>query len=152
MSAAPPLPTELAELRIDHIAVAVDDLDVAAAAYRALGLRVAGPDETVADQGVRVRALQAGDTLLELMAPLPGEGPVARFLERRGPGLHHIALRVADLTDLLSRLKAQGARLIDEVPRAGRANTRICFVHPSFTGGVLVELVEPPAGGAASPA
>ncbi|HKI57007.1 MAG TPA: methylmalonyl-CoA epimerase [Trueperaceae bacterium] len=150
MSAAPPLPAALeglalGRLALDHVAIAVEDLDAAGAAYATLGLQPAGADETVADQGVRVRALSLGDTVLELMTPLGPGGPVARFLERRGPGLHHIALRVADLDTLLARLQGQGARLIDTRPRAGRAGSRIAFVHPAFTGGVLIELVEPAA-------
>jgi methylmalonyl-CoA/ethylmalonyl-CoA epimerase len=143
MSAAPPLPAALGDLAMDHVAIAVSDLDAATAAYRALGLEVAGPDETVADQGVRVRPLRAGTALVELMAPLTEDGPVARFLARRGPGLHHVALRVTDLEALLGRLAEAGAPLLDSVPRRGRAGTRIAFVHPRFTGGVLVELVEP---------
>lgn len=143
MSPAPPLPAALADLALDHVAIAVTDLDAAATAYAALGLRASGRDETIAEQGVRVRVLAAGDSALELMVPLEREGPVARFLERRGPGLHHIALRVPDLDGLLARLQRERAQLIDSEPRAGRGGSRIAFVHPSFTGGVLVELVEP---------
>lgn len=143
MTAAPPLPAALSNFSVDHVAIAVSDLDAATAAYRALGLEVAGPDESIADQGVRVRPLRAGTAVVELMVPLTQGGPVARFLARRGPGLHHIALRVTGLEALLERLAASGAPLLDTVPRGGRGGSRIAFVHPSFTGGVLVELVEP---------
>lgn len=142
MSAAA-LPPSLDGLALDHVAIAVQDLDAAARAYAALGLAVAGGDEAIADQRVRVRAMTVGGTVVELMTPLGPEGPVARFLERRGPGLHHIALRVRDLAAVLERLQGEGARLIDRQPRRGRAGSRIAFVHPSFTGGVLIELVEP---------
>lgn len=149
MSAAPHAAAHgapgLEDLALDHVAVAVADLDAAAAAYRALGLGPAGDDERIPDQGVCVRALSTGCAMLELMAPLGPEGPVARFLERRGPGLHHIALRVDGLDALLARLQRDGAPLIDDRPRPGRGGSRIAFVHPSFTGGVLVELVEPAA-------
>lgn len=135
----------LDELELDHIAVAVEDLDRAASAYAALGMAVSGGDEDIAGQDVRVRALALGASVLELMAPLGPDGPVARFLGRRGPGLHHIALRVPDLDAALARLRHDGAQLIDIEPRDGRGGSRIAFVHPSFTGGVLVELVEPAA-------
>jgi len=142
MNAAADLPEPLAGLALDHVAVAVADLDEATRAYTGLGLEVAGADEVVDDQGVRVRLLRLGETLVELMTPVRADGPVGRFLDRRGPGLHHIALRVAALEPLLARLRSLGAPLIDETPRAGRGGTRIAFVHPRFTGGVLVELVE----------
>jgi len=143
-AAAPGVPG-LDGLALDHIAIAVHDLDASAAAYAALGLEVAGEDEHITDQDVRVRALVAGGSVVELMAPLGPEGPVARFLERRGPGLHHIALRVKDIAAVLARLEGEGARLVDREPRRGRGGSRIAFVHPDFTGGVLVELVEPAA-------
>ncbi len=142
MRTASGLPGPLSRLALDHVAVAVRDLDASAAAYRALGLEAAGDDETIDDQGVRVRPLRLGDTLIELMQPVGPDGPVARFLAKRGPGLHHIALRVEALEPLLGELLSAGAPLLDEVPRRGRAGTRIAFVHPDFTGGVLVELVE----------
>lgn len=138
-------PRGLAGLELDHIAIAVHDLDRAAAAYAALGIEAEGEDEDIAEQDVRVRVLAVGGSVLELMAPLGPDGPVARFLDRRGPGLHHVALRVPDLGAMLGRLMREGARLIDEEPRRGRGGSRIAFVHPSFTDGVLVELVEPAA-------
>lgn len=142
MSADPRLPEPLAGLALDHVAVAVEALREATTAYLALGLSPAGEDETIEEQGVRVRPLRLGDTLVELMEPIRPDGPVGRFLARRGPGLHHIALRVTAIEPLLARLRAMGAPLLDEEPRPGRAGTRIAFVHPRFTHGVLVELVE----------
>jgi methylmalonyl-CoA/ethylmalonyl-CoA epimerase len=146
--AAAALPAGLAELRLDHVAIAVADLDAGSAPWLALGLARHGADEVVADQGVRVRAFVLGDALLEVLAPLGPDGAVARFLERRGPGLHHVALRVADLVSELRRLEGLGAELIDRAPRAGRAGTLVAFVHPRWTGGTLVELVEVRAAGA----
>lgn len=142
MSPDPRLPEPLDGLALDHVAVAVEALDAATSAYLALGLRRAGEDETIEEQGVRVRPLRLGDTLVELMEPTRDDGPVGRFLARRGPGLHHVALRVSALEPLLARLRAMDAPLLDEAPRPGRAGTRIAFVHPRFTHGVLVELVE----------
>jgi len=139
----PRFPRPLDALALDHVAIAVPGLDDATGAYLALGMRREGEDEAIEEQGVRVRPLRLGDTLVELMEPLRSDCSVARFLERRGPGLHHIALRVPQLEPLLDRLRDTGARLIDDRPRPGRAGTRIAFVHPDFTQGVLVELVEP---------
>ncbi len=141
------LPAALAELRLDHVAIAVADLDAGSAPWLALGLARHGADEVVADQGVRVRAFVLGDALLEVLAPLGPDGAVARFLARRGPGLHHVALRVADLRSELHRLDRLGAELIDRAPRVGRAGTLVAFVHPRWTGGTLVELVEVSAAG-----
>ena len=143
------LPAALAELRLDHVAIAVADLDAGSAPWLALGLVRHGDDEVVADQGVRVRAFVLGDALVEVLAPLGPDGAVARFLERRGPGLHHVALRVPDLRSELSRLEGLGAELIDRAPRPGRAGTLVAFVHPRWTGGTLVELVELGAAGTA---
>ena len=141
------LPAALAELRLDHVAIAVADLDAGSAPWLALGLARHGSDEVVADQRVRVRAFVLGDALVELLAPLGPDGAVARFLERRGPGLHHVALRVVDLRAELRRLEGLGAELIDRAPRSGRAGTLVAFVHPRWTGGTLVELVEVRADG-----
>ena len=142
MTPGPRFPQPLDALALDHVAIAVRGLDDATEAYLALGLSRDGDDEAIEEQGVRVRPLRLGDTLVELMEPLGGDGSVARFLERRGPGLRHIALRVAELEPLLEQLRDAGARLIDDRPRPGRAGTRIAFVHPDFTHGVLIELVE----------
>ncbi len=127
---------------LDHVAVAVPDLGAAAAAFDVLGLPTAGPDEEVGSQGVRVRMLRAGPTRIELIAPLGAEGAVARFLQRRGAGLHHIAFRVPDLGATLARLREAGVELIDDRPRPGHGGSRVAFVHPRSCAGVLVELVE----------
>ncbi len=131
-------------LGVDHIAVVVSDLDEAVRLWRdVLGLR-AGGREVVADQGVEVQMMYAGDTRIELVRPLRPDAPAARFLAKRGPGLHHLALAVADCGQSLAEAGARGARLVDEQPRAGAHGTRIAFLHPASTGGVLTEFV---AGG-----
>jgi methylmalonyl-CoA/ethylmalonyl-CoA epimerase len=125
---------------LDHIGVAVGDLSQALAFYRdALGLDV-GPPEEVPSQRVRARFVPVGEATIELLEPTAADSPIARFLERRGPGVHHVTLRVDDLREALARLKARGVRLIDEEPRAGAEGALIAFVHPSSTHGVLVEL------------
>ncbi len=127
---------------LDHVGIAVAEIDAALRFYReALGLEVHPPEE-VLEQRVRIHLVETGGAALELLEPLGAESPIARFLERRGPGLHHITLRVADLDEALARLKARGVRLVDEAPRVGAGSSRIAFVHPSATHGVLVELKE----------
>ena len=98
--------------------------------------------EEVPEQGVRVAMLPIGETRVELLEPLSNDSPVGRFLEKRGPGIHHVAIRVADIHGALTRLRESGARLIDEAPRVGAGGCLVAFVHPSSTGGVLLELVE----------
>lgn len=129
---------------LDHVAIATPDLDAGSAPYLALGLPPEGPDEEVDGQGVRVRAFVVGDTLIELLAPTRPDSPVATFLERRGPGLHHTAYRVADLEAEMARLRTLGARFLSETPAPGRAGTRVAFLHPKWGGGTLIELVEHP--------
>lgn len=131
-----------AGLPIDHVGVAVHDLDEGAAPWSLLGLPTTD-DETVPEQGVRVRMLRAGDSEVELLAPLDASSPIARFLARRGPGVHHVALRVDDVDAELARLLREGARAVDLAPRPGRAGSRVAFLHPSWAGGVLIELVQP---------
>lgn len=131
---------------LDHVAIATPDLDVGAAPYVALGLTPEGPDEEVPSQGVRVRAFVVGDTLIELLAPTRPDSPIAGFLTRRGPGLHHTAYRVADLDAEMARLRELGARFLSEAPSPGRAGTRVAFLHPKWGEGTLIELVEHPAG------
>lgn len=133
----------LVGLPLDHVAIALPSL-AHAAPYLALGLAADGPDEVVASQGVIVRLLRAGDVALELLAPIDTDGPVARFLARRGPGLHHLAFRAADLDAEIRRLSALGASFVDPAPRPGRGGSRVVFLHPGWTGGVLVELVSHP--------
>jgi methylmalonyl-CoA epimerase len=128
---------------IDHMGVAVTDINAALAFYRdVLGLSVVHR-ETVAEQGVEAVLLDVGDSHVELIAPLGPETGVARFLAQRGPGLHHVAYRVDDIEATLASLSAAGVRLIDERPRTGIRGSRVAFVHPAATGGVLTEIVEP---------
>ena len=126
---------------IDHIGIAVPDLESGSAPYLAIGLQ-ALPDEAVLGQKVLVRAFWAGDSLIELLAPTDPSSPIAVFLEKRGAGMHHIALRVEHLETEIARLQAQGAIFLSPEPRAGRAGTRVVFLHPKWGAGVLIELVE----------
>ncbi|CAN5663144.1 VOC family protein [soil metagenome] len=136
------LPGGLDHRPLDHVGVAVYSLEEASVVYRLLGLEPVGPDETVASQAVRVRAFRAGESLLELLEPTADTSPLASFLAKRGPGLHHLALRVEGLEAEVARLKAEGVRFIDETPRPGRAGSRVVFLHPKWGQGVLIELVE----------
>ncbi|GBF06926.1 glyoxalase/bleomycin resistance protein/dioxygenase [Deinococcus aerius] len=149
MAADAPGPATLEPMTVtllDHVAIATPDLDLGAAPYLALGLTPEGPDEEVPTQGVRVRAFVVGETLIELLAPTRPDSPIAAFLERRGPGLHHTAYRVADLEAEMARLRGLGARFLSGVPSPGRAGTRVAFLHPKWGAGTLIELVEHPAG------
>jgi methylmalonyl-CoA/ethylmalonyl-CoA epimerase len=136
-------PPGLEGRRLDHVAIAVASL-AEAGAYAALGWAAAGPDETVPGQDVVVRLLRGSGVDIELLAPLSPDGPVGRFLARRGPGLHHLAFAVDDLGVEVERLRALGARFVDPTPRSGRGGSRVVFLHPTWTGGVLVELVAHP--------
>jgi methylmalonyl-CoA epimerase len=128
---------------IDHVGVAVEDIDAALALYRdALGMPLVHR-ETVVEQGVEAALVDVGDAHVELLQPLGPETAVGRFLSRRGPGLHHVAYRVDDVEATLSALAAAGLRLIDERPRTGIRGSRVAFVHPASTGGVLTEIVQP---------
>jgi len=125
---------------LDHIGIAVADLSQALAFYRdALGLEVDPPEE-VPSQGVRAHFMPVGEATIELLEPTAPDSPVATFIEKRGPGVHHVTLRVDDLRAVLDRLKERGIRLIDEQPRPGAEGALIAFVHPASTHGVLVEL------------
>ena len=129
-------------MKIEHIGIATHKIDDALEFWRdALGLQVVETEE-VAEQGVRVAMLPVGEPRVELLEPTSEASPVAKFLEKRGPGIHHIAVRVDDIRASLQRLKEQGARLIDDAPRVGAGGCLVAFVHPSATGGVLLELVE----------
>lgn len=131
---------------IDHIGVAVDDLDAALALYEgSFGMPVAHR-ETVEAQGVEAVLLDVGDCHVELLRSLGPETPVGRFLDRKGPGLHHVAYRVDDIDATLADLREQGIELIDSTPRVGIRNSRVAFVHPRATGSVLTEIVEPAEG------
>ena len=125
---------------LDHIGIAVSSLADALSFYRdALGLEVEAPEE-VASQHVRAHFIQAGGAALELLEATDEASPIARFLAKRGPGLHHITLRVDDIGAALDRLKARGVRLIDETARPGAHGSLVAFIHPSSANGVLVEL------------
>ena len=126
---------------LDHIGIAVTSLAEVTPFYEALGLTVTGTDE-VPEQGVKVAFLPVGDGQLELLEPTGPNSPIAKHIERRGPGLHHICLRVDDIEGAMADLKAQGFRLLSEEPQPGAHGCRICFVHPKSSGGVLLELSE----------
>jgi methylmalonyl-CoA/ethylmalonyl-CoA epimerase len=129
--------------RIDHIGVATDDLDGALALYeKTLGMPLAHR-ETVESQGVEAALLDVGEGHVELLRPLSADTPVGKYLEKRGPGLHHVAYAVGDIDDVLERLKDAGVELIDSEPRVGIRDSRVAFVHPRSTGGVLTEIVQP---------
>lgn len=129
-------------MKIDHIGIAVKSLAEAIKVYEnAMGLKVSGFDQ-VDEQGVRVAMLNIGESRIELLEPTGPESPIEKFLAKRGEGIHHIALRVQNIEESLERLKASGVRLIDNAPRRGAHNTRIAFIHPSSTHGVLLELVQ----------
>jgi methylmalonyl-CoA/ethylmalonyl-CoA epimerase len=128
--------------RIDHIGVAVEDLEEAVSLYsERLGMPVEHR-ETVEEQGVEAVLVGVGDGHVELLRPLGADTAVGRFLERNGPGLHHVAYVTEDIDAALDAVRAAGLRLIDERPRPGIRSTRVAFVHPKSTGGVLTELVE----------
>jgi methylmalonyl-CoA/ethylmalonyl-CoA epimerase len=128
---------------IDHVGVAVADLEAAIALYEStLGMRLVHR-ETVDSQGVEAALLDVGDGHIELLRPLGPETVVGRFIEKRGEGLHHIAYRVSDIDATLARLREAGVGLIDEEARIGIRGSRVAFLHPRATGGVLTELVEP---------
>jgi len=132
--------------RIDHIGVAVEDVESSLALYRdALQMEVAHR-EIVEEQGVEAVLLDVGENHIELLAPLSEDTPVGRFLAKKGPGLHHVAYQVSNIDATLASLKAAGLPLIDEQPRVGIRGSRVAFLHPRGTDGVLTEIVEPAAG------
>ncbi|MBA2523194.1 MAG: methylmalonyl-CoA epimerase [Solirubrobacterales bacterium] len=128
--------------RIDHVGVAVEDLDAALQLYEgALGMPLVHR-ETVTEQGVEAVLLDVGDGHVELLSPLGEDTPVGKFLARKGAGLHHVAYAVADIDAALSELADRGIELIDTEPRTGIRNSRVAFLHPRSTGGVLTEIVQ----------
>ncbi len=133
--------------RIDHVGIAVEDLDAAIALYDRDYEMTLVHREVVEEQGVEAVLLDVGENHVELIAPLGPETTVAKFLERRGSGLHHVAYQVTDIAAELTRLKAAGVRLIDEEPRIGIRNSSVAFLHPKSSGGVLTEIVQPAAHG-----
>jgi methylmalonyl-CoA/ethylmalonyl-CoA epimerase len=129
--------------RIDHVGIAVADLDAAIALHeQTYGMRGAHR-ETLEEQGVEAVLLDVGENHVELLRPLGDDTPVGRFLAKRGPGLHHVAYQVHDIEAALARLREEGVRMIDIVPRTGIRGSRVAFLHPSASGSVLTELVEP---------
>ncbi|HYM55790.1 MAG TPA: methylmalonyl-CoA epimerase [Solirubrobacteraceae bacterium] len=132
--------------RIDHIGVAVEEIEPALELYRdSFRLQVAHR-EVVEEQGVEAVLLDVGENHVELLAPLAAETPVGRFLAKQGPGLHHVAYQVADIDATLQALRQAGLQLIDQSPRTGIRGSRVAFMHPRATAGVLTEIVEPAAG------
>jgi len=126
--------------RIAHVGVAVADIDAALAFYRdVLGLTPHPPEQA---DGATIVSLPFGDSEVELLAPLRTDSPIAKFLERRGPGIHHICYRVPDLDAALASCRQAGYRLVDEIPRTGAGGRRIAFLHPKATAGILLELTE----------
>ena len=129
--------------RVDHIGVAVEDIDAALALYERDYAMTLVHREVVESQGVEAVLLDVGENHVELLAPLGEDTPVGKFLAKKGPGLHHVAYQTADIDAELERLKEAGLRLIDEQPRTGIRGSRVAFPHPAATGGVLTEIVEP---------
>jgi methylmalonyl-CoA/ethylmalonyl-CoA epimerase len=128
--------------RIDHLGLAVHSLEEASCLYRdVLGLTCGGTEE-IADQKVRVAFFQVGQVRIELLEPTASDSPIAKFLDKNGPGLHHIAYLVADLRATLAALKSAGIQLIDDTPRPGAHGMQIAFAHPKSTGGVLMEFCQ----------
>ena len=137
--------------RIDHVGVAVAELDPALEVLTsAFGMEVSHR-EVVEEQGVEAALLDVGEGHVELIAPLGEETGVARFLAKRGPGLHHVAYQVADIDSALAELKERGVRMIDETARTGIRQSRVAFLHPSAAAGVLTEIVQPAEGHRARP-
>jgi methylmalonyl-CoA epimerase len=132
--------------RIDHVGVAVEDLDASIALHEKTYNMKLVHRETVTEQGVEAVLLDVGENHVELLAPLGPDTPVGKFLAKKGPGIHHVAYQVEDIDSALASLKDAGLRLIDETPRIGIRGSRVAFLHPAASGGVLTEIVEPAAG------
>jgi methylmalonyl-CoA/ethylmalonyl-CoA epimerase len=132
----------MGDIELDHVAIAVRSIAESVSFYEALGLELT-ETEDVPEQGVRVGFLPLGETRLELLEPLGDDSPVARHLDRRGTGLHHVYVRVGDLRAAMASLTAAGYRLLSDEPQPGAHGCLVCFVHPKDAGGVLVELSQP---------
>ena len=128
--------------RIDHIAIAVENLEDAIAMYEKVFGARAGHRETVGGYGVEIATIHIGETAIELIEGKSPDSPIRKFVEARGPGLHHVAFVVDDIVAALDEMRAEGVRLIDEKPRRGKENSLVAIVHPKATGGVLYELVQ----------
>ncbi len=131
--------------RLDHLGIAVKNLTESIAAYTALGLELEGTEE-VPEQKVSVAMFPCGESRIELLESTDPDGPIGKFVAKRGPGIHHVAFGVDDIESTLERLASSGVRLIDKKPRIGAGGAKIAFVHPAATGGILVELCEHGAG------
>jgi len=132
-------------MKIDHIGIATNGIEEVVSTYRdVLGLSVSETEE-VASQKVRVAMLPIGESRIEFLEATSDDSPISKFLAKRRPGVHHVAFNVADIRGALADLKSKGTRLIDEEPRLGAGGCLVAFIHPSSTGGVLIELVESPA-------
>jgi methylmalonyl-CoA/ethylmalonyl-CoA epimerase len=131
---------------IDHVGIAVEDLDATLALYGEAFEMPLAHRETVAEQGVEAVLLEVGRSHVELLRPLGPQTPVGKFLDRKGPGLHHVAYRVEDIEATLTQLRQRGIELIDSEPRIGIRQSRVAFLHPRATGSVLTEIVEPAEG------
>jgi methylmalonyl-CoA epimerase len=132
--------------RVDHIGVAVEDIDAALALYERDYAMELVHREVVESQGVEAVLLDVGENHVELLAPLGPDTPVGKFLAKRGPGMHHVAYQVTDIEAALASLREAGMRLIDETPRAGIRGSLVAFLHPKSSGGVLTEIVQPAKG------
>ena len=132
--------------RVDHIGVAVEDLDAALELYERDYEMTLVHREVVSEQGVEAALLDVGENHVELLAPLGPDTPVGKFLAKRGPGMHHVAYQVTDIEATLQTLRDAGMRLIDEQPRTGIRGSRVAFLHPKSSGGVLTEIVQPAKG------
>ena len=131
--------------RLDHIGVAVEDIDAALVLYERDYAMTLVHRETVTEQGVEAALLDVGENHVELLAPTGPDTPVGKFLAKRGPGIHHVAYQVDDIDTTLDALRDAGLRLIDEQPRTGIRNSRVAFLHPASSGSVLTEIVQPAA-------
>ncbi len=130
-------------LKIDHVGIAVNNIDEAIGLYiNGLGIEEVEREE-VPSQKVNTASLQVGESTIELLEATDPESPIARFIEKKGPGIHHLALEVVDIESALERLKEKGYRLIDETPRPGAGGKKIAFLHPKAASGVLLELCQP---------
>jgi methylmalonyl-CoA/ethylmalonyl-CoA epimerase len=132
--------------RIDHIGVAVEEIEPALELYRDSFELTLAHREVVEEQGVEAVLLDVGENLVELLAPLSADTPVGRFLAKQGPGLHHVAYQVQDIEATLAQLREAGLQLIDQQPRMGIRGSRVAFMHPRATAGVLTEIVQPAVG------
>ena len=127
---------------IDHIGVALDDFGETGKILKLIGLEAHDPED-VPDQQVNTWSFQAGDSEVELLSPASKESPIAKFIDKKGKGIHHLALRVKNIRAEIDRLQSSGVRMIDVEPRKGAGNKLIAFIHPQSTGGILIELTEP---------